>query len=85
LFLAMFPPLLPPSSSPTPLDPRHHRPCRPHPLLHRRCRRSSATTLVTIAIALTALFVTALIIGFRCCSSPAAVLVYTARLRKSRR
>jgi len=84
LFLAMFPPSPPPSSSPTTLDPRHHRPCRPHPLLHRRCRRSSAT-LVTIAIALTALFVTALIIGFRCCSSPAAVLVSTARLRKSRR
>ena len=38
--------------------PRHHHPCRPHPLLHRRCRRSSAT-LVTIAITLSALFVTA--------------------------
>jgi hypothetical protein len=84
LFLAMFPPSPPPSSLPTTLDPRHHRPCRPHPLLHRRCRRSSAT-LVTIAIFLTALFVTALIIGFRCCSSPAAVLVSTTRLRKSRR
>jgi len=42
--------------------PRHHRPCRPRPLLHRRRRRSSAT-LVTIATTLTALFVTALIIG----------------------
>ena len=84
LFLAMFPLSPPPSSSPTTLDPRHHRPCRPHPLLHRRCRCSSAT-LVTIAIALTALFVTALIIGFRCCSSPAVVLVSTARLQNSRR
>jgi hypothetical protein len=62
LFLTMFPPSPLPSSSPTTLDPRHHRPCRPHPLLHRRCRRSSAT-LVTIAIAPTTLFVTALIIG----------------------
>ena len=42
--------------------PRHHHPCRPHPHFHHHCRRSLAT-LVTVAIALAALFVAALIIG----------------------
>jgi hypothetical protein len=66
--------------------PRHHRPCRPNPLLCHRCCRSPAT-LVTVAIALTALFVTALIMAmcFRCCSSPAVMLLSTARLQNSRR
>ncbi len=40
----------------------HHPPCRPCHLLHHR-RRRSPTTLVTVAIALAPLFVTALIIS----------------------
>jgi len=42
--------------------PRHHRPCRPRPLLHHH-HRCLPATLVTIAIALATLFVAALIIG----------------------
>ena len=56
--------------------PRPHRPCRPRPLLHHRCRRLTAT-LVTVAIALAALFVAS--------SLPAVVLVSTTRLPHSRR
>jgi hypothetical protein len=43
--------------------PRHHRLCRPCPLLHHR-RRLSPATLVTVAIAFAILFVTVLIIGY---------------------
>ncbi len=42
--------------------PRHHHPCRPCPLLHHCCRCLPAT-LVTVALSLAALFVSALIIG----------------------
>ena len=65
--------------------PHHHHPCRPHPLFHHCCRRSPAT-LVTISLSLTALIVSAFIIGnVLCCSSPpAVVLVSTARLQHSR-
>jgi hypothetical protein len=42
--------------------PRHHHPCRPRPLLYHCCRRSPAT-LVTVALSLATLFVSALIIG----------------------
>jgi hypothetical protein len=41
--------------------PCHHHPCRPRPRFHHRCRRSLAT-LITVAIALAALFIAALII-----------------------
>jgi hypothetical protein len=54
--------------------PRPHCPCRPCPLLHHRCRRLTAT-LITVAIALVALFVAS--------SLPAVVLVSTARLAHS--
>jgi hypothetical protein len=55
--------------------PHHYHPCRPCPLLHHCCHRSP-TTLVTVALSLSALFVSALIIGHalllfittRCCA-----------------
>ena len=58
-----------------------HHPCPPHPccpcpLLHHRCRRLAAT-LVIVAIAFAALFVTSLLL--------AVVLVSTARLPHYRR
>ena len=54
--------------------PRHHRPCRPRPLLHHCCRRSPAT-LVTIFLSLAALIVSAFIIGH------ALLLFVTTRCR----
>ncbi len=68
--------------------PRHHRPCRPHPLLHHR-RCCLPATLVTVAIALAVLFVAVLIIGHLLLlfvvMSPTVVLMSIARLRHSRR